>query len=289
MTTTVDLRKKYSELVLSNKKVTVKAVDRKNPNMPKGYDGEFMFTGCKRTYRLPRKQTGGYLQFLSSDEIEAYENLLGYDPGELSYFKKKDNFWDTFKISLGKEGAVLDCNDPYQSLQVKMLAVQREVAESWDERRNNPGEYWFALVDEDVEVKDRLNAAQLKAKAYKLLSKIEGSPKKMSNTLKVLGKRPTPDAKSDWLYAQLGEIIEQTQVIKGVRNIHDFITVREDPDFDLRVFIEDAIKIGEIERRGTVYHLNGGDRIGGKLDDVIEFFKDKSNSDIYKIIESQIK
>ena len=284
-----DLRKKYRDMVLKNTKITVKAVDRKNPNMPKGYDGEFMFTGCKRTYRLPRKEAGGYLQFLTSEELEAYEYLLGLPEGALSYHARKDNFWHKFKVELDKTDLILDCNDPIDSLKARVLSVQSEVAESWDERLNKPGEYWFALVDEDVEVKDKLNAGQIKAKAYKLLSKIDGSPTKMRNTLKVLGKTLSPDADRDFLYTQLIEIIEQTEVIKGVRNIYDFIAVREDDNFDLRVVIADAIKTGEIEKRKTSYFLAGGDKIGGTLDEAIEFLKDKGNSDVLKLIESRIK
>lgn len=285
----VDNEKKYAELVLSDKTVTVKAIDRKNPNMPKGYDGEFMFTGCNRTYRLPRRQTGGYLQFLTNDEIEAYEYLMQYPKGTLSYFAREHNFWDKFNVKIDKGGLILNCNDPVESLKVRLLSIQQEVASSWEERLNRPGEYWFALVDEDVEIKDKLNAAQFKAKAYRLLSKIDGNQTKMANTLKVLGKRPSSDAKIDWMYTELAAIIEQIQVIKGVKNIHDFIAVREDTNFDVRVFIEDALKENELEKKGTTYYLSGGDKIGGTLDDAISYFNDKGNSEIFRVIKSRLK
>jgi uncharacterized protein (DUF736 family) len=288
-TETIDLEKKYSELVLKNKKITVTPCDRKNPNMPKGYDGEFMFTGCTRVYRLPRRQNGGYLQFLTNDEIEAYEYLLQYPKGTLSYYKNKDNFWHKFKITVGKDGLVLNQNDPEESLKIRVLMIQSEIAKSWEERLNRPGEYWFAIVDEDVKIKDKLNAGMLKAKAYKLLSKIDNSHEKMLNTLKVLGKRPTPDAKTDWLYSQLVDIIEQVQVAKGVRNIHDFISVREDPNFDMKVFIEEALRANELEKRSTSYYLNGGDKIGGTLDEAVTYFKDKGNSDVYHVIKANLK
>jgi len=281
--------KQYREKVLKNTIVTVKPVDRRNPNMPKGYDGEFMFTGCKRVYRLPRHQNGSYLKFLTNEELEAFENLLQYNKGDLSFYKRDNNFWDKFSVELDKGGTTLDNNEPIDALKIRLLQIQSEVAKSWKERLNNPGEYWFALVDEDVEIQDKLNLVQLKAKAYKLLSKIEGSTTKMVNTLKVLGKTPSPDAKKDWLYTELATIIEQVQPMKGVKTIHDFIEVREDVNFDLKVFINDAIRVGEIEKRGTIYSLAGGDRIGGSLNDAIEYFKDKANSDVLKIIETKLK
>lgn len=281
--------KKYRDLVLKNTVVTVKPVDRKNANMPKGYDGEFMFTGCHRVYRLPRHQNGSYLKFLTNEELEAFEELLQYNKGDLSFYKRENNFWAKFSVELDKSGVTLDHNEPIEALKIRLLQIQSEVAKSWKERLNNPGEYWFALVDEDVEVQDKLNLAQLKAKAYRLLSKIDGSNQKMINTLKVLGKTPSPDAKVDWLYTELATIIEQVQPMKGMKTIHDFIEVREDENFDLKVFIKDAINIGEIEKRGTIYSLAGGDKIGGSLDEAVAYFRDKANSDILKIIETKIK
>ena len=84
---------------LINKKVKVVPVPRNGGWLPEDHDGAFMYTGCFLETCLPvdsrRKQL---VQILTRDEQEFFETELFLKPGDLSIYKKVDNFWQVIKL-----------------------------------------------------------------------------------------------------------------------------------------------------------------------------------------------
>ena len=84
------------------------------------------------------------------------------------------------------------------------------------------------------------------------------------------------------MYTTLDDIIDDDKALPKL------LSVINDPNFELKIFIEDALSVGAILKDGTRYSLPGGDKIGGILTDVIDYFKDAVNQDIYLKIKNQI-
>ena len=51
-------------------------------------------------------------------------------------------------------------------------------------------------------------------------------------------------------------------------------------DYEARVFIEDAIISGAIEKIGVKYQLPGGDILGFSISETMQFLSDKRNQEI---------
>ena len=211
-----------------------------------------------------------------------FEEELFFNPGELSVYKKKDNYWHTFKVKLDKEERILDLSDPIDNLTYRICMLSPHVAPNW-ETRYQSASFQFALQDEEVIVQEKVTKANKKKDAYKFLGKVENNPDRMRNILRVYGNKVAPNAKAETMYATLDELIDDEKSLPGL------LAVINDPNFEMKIFIEDALSVGAILKKGTRYSLPGGDKIGGVLNDVIDYFKDAVNQDIYLKIKNQIE
>lgn len=275
------------EEILLDKKVKVVPVIRKGGWLPTGHDGEFMYTGCKRSYCLPYDVNKGRLATLLTKEEETFfENELSLDPGTLSVHNKKSNYWrqDNFHIDLDKEGIILDLNDPLDTLKFRCLKMQPEVAPSWGERYDS-GEYKWALVDEGYEVEETSKTASLRLKAYKYFDKIQNSTTKMRNVLRVYGKLAAPNATPEFLISEIDKIINADKA-----TLTKLIEIFEDKTFDAKLFVNQALDCNAIKKQGTKYMLPGGDIIGVGMDDTVDkILEFKKNGDpIYLTIAAKV-
>jgi hypothetical protein len=280
---TTSAPEKDTQTILIDKKVRVVPVYRTGGWLKEGHDGEFMFTGTKFEFDLPiSRKTGRLVSILTEAEQEFFEKKLFMKPGDLSIYKKVDNFWHDFKVRLDKEGLVLDLSDPMDNLQYRVCMVSPHVAPDW-ENRYSSGSFRFALQDEEVITQEKVTKANKRKDAYRFLGKVENNAERMRNVLRVYGDKPSANMKREAMYAKLDEIIEDDATLPKL------LAVINDPNFEIKLFIEDAIKVGAIEKNKTRYSLPGGDKIGGTLTETIDYLKDALNQDVYLQIKNRIE
>lgn len=282
MSETIEKKKLDIKDILKNKKIKVVAIRRDTGYLSAGHDGDFLFTDTFWSTDLRRdSNTNRLVSVLSKDEQEAFEKELNYKPGHLSFYNKDSEFWTkTLRIKLDKNGCVLDLSDPIDFLKHKVLQVSKFIAPSWADKYQS-GEYKFALVDEEDEIKETVSKGSLISKAYKHFGKIEDSVEDMQNILRVYGKKSN-SVKKDFLQAEINKLIES--------DIKQFISIIEDVHFKTKVFIDKALQIRAIDRteKGG-YCLAGGDELGRSLQEAIEFLESPRYQDIYLKLKAQIE
>jgi len=271
---------------LENRKVTVKLVQKYRSGFPKNSAGNTIWDGSKRVYQAPTNMHDRLIALLTEDEQRFFEDRMGFERGHLS-FTKKDNFWREFKVVLEKEGRILDLLNAEDYLAYKVLYHSNPIAKSKEEI--NEVAHDFYLVDERDEEEENIKHTDRYEEASKLFNTIAKTDAKMVNVLRLLGKRVPSDAKTKWLKSELIKVIEQKQKLGGVSNIDDFITVAKDPNFDVKIFIMDAMELGEVYVEGTTYKLRAGDIIGYDMDQAISYFNNPKNQQVRLLMEDRLK
>jgi hypothetical protein len=277
---TTEKKVTIEQFLSPGKKVVVKPIIRDNGIFTKGHDGEFKFTGCLTTICLPiNAKTNSLVPILTKDEQTAFEEELNKPKGALSFYDKKNEFWRTFRVKLDKDGLVLDMGRPMDVLSYKVLQADKHIAPSWEDRFKS-GEYTFALVDSEEEVKANSNRADLMKEVYKQYGKIDENVSKMQNVLKVAGKK-TKSIDPKWLQAEVQKLIDS--------NPKNFLDIVSDKSFNTKVFIEDCLSRNILERttRGG-YKYYGGEEFANNLQEAVEFLEAGGNQDIFLKLKAQL-
>lgn len=273
--------------ILINKKIKVKPIIRSGSILPKGHDGEFMYSGTVCSVCLPfDSKKGRLVNVLTKEEEEFLEKELSLEKGDLSIYKKKENFWEqsNFHINLDKLGMELDLSDPMDFIRYKVLLAFPSIAPSWDKRFDD-GDYKFALVDDNYQVEEDFKDTNIELELYDNLNKIKNSRAKMKDVLRVYGKVPAHDASTDFLVTQIRKLITANKDTK-----EKLLYIFNDPNFEMKVFIEKALECGAMRKEGSRYMLPGGDIIGAGMEDTIATLKKmkKETDPIYLTIYSKV-
>jgi len=276
------------ENYLENKKVNVKIIQKYRTGFSKGSDGSTMYTGCKQVFQLPTNQYDRLLPILTESEQRWFEEKMGLGKGELAFNNKDKSFWKDFRVTLDKKGKVLDLMDPEDYLAYKVLLVSNSVANS--KEAVNVIQHTFYIESAEEEEQENVKLSDRYEEASRLfLNTVSKSNKKMENVLRLLGKKVPPDANTKWLKAEIVKIIEQKAKVPGGYNVDDFIRTASDPEFDLKIFIMDALEIGEIFIEGTTYKLRSGDILGYDMAQAISFLSNPKNQQSRLLIEERVK
>jgi hypothetical protein len=272
---------------LENKKVTVKVIQKYRTGFDKNSDGSTLYTGCKQIYQLPTNQYDRLIPILTEDEQRFFEDRMGLQKGDLSFTNKEKSFWKDFRITLDKKGRTLDLSNPEDNLAYRVLKVVNPVAKS--KESINVLQHLFYIQTEEEEQDNNSKLADRYEEASRLFASISKSDRKMSNVLRVLGKKVTTEANSKWLKAELVKMIEQKAKIPGQLNMDDFIKTASDPELDIKVFILDAMEIGEIYVDGTTYKLRSNDIIGYDFMQAVSYFNNPKNQQSRLLIEDRVR
>lgn len=268
--------------ILINKKIKVTPIIRGGGNLPKGHDGEFMFTDATFSTTVPLdSQRKTLVEVLTPDERKAFEEEFQLPSGTMSFYNRENPYWAKYRVKLGKEGKVLDLSKPTDYIEYKvLLANKRIIAPSWESRFNS-GEYKFALVDEDEQLKSQATKTEILKNAWKHFGKLEDSVEDMKFILGTTNKKTT-SSKIEFLRTEIGKMIET--------NVNQFLAIVEDPKFRIKVFIEKCLNKNILERNSNSgYALKGGDEIGRTLQETIAFLESPKNQDIYLKLKAQIE
>lgn len=280
--------------ITSNKTIEVRPIKRTRPFFKADHDGAFMFSGTYKEYTLPYiNDTRSYANpFESPEEQEEFERVLQLTPGALSINNRNSDFWSTFKVQLSKEGKVLDLNYPMHVLEYRVLkANTKRICPNWEDRNRNSA-YEFALIDKDVEEVNDIRDAERNLRAMELFIKMRKSNKKMYDILRVLGKKLPKEASvnTSQLIKEIDQIIAEKSKVGGVLNIDDFIEAAEDPKLSLKVFVLDAIEIGEIEISKGVYKITSSQTaIGRNLSEAVDYFDSIKGREDKLLIEQRLE
>lgn len=276
---------------LPEKRVIVKANIKPTPFIPNtNHVASFLMPNGKNRFVVPELRNGTLSNPLTKEEkefFESHEAGMSFNQDDLSIYKKKDNFWESYEVYLGKTDRILNLNNPKDYLDYKVLLSNKELVASSEEELNKRNTYLYYLIDEDAAVIKGSEAADKEERAWELFGELKSSRTKMLNFLKVVGLSAAPNSTDDFLKKNIMDFMKsKDQKNKG---INKFIEILEDPLYEEKVFIQDAIRTGALDRKGSSYFMQGGDRIGVTLADAINYLKNPENQEVYMIIQQRIE
>jgi len=290
--------------VLPNEKVHVKPILRSGRWLPDGHSGSFMYDHTSIGVQVPiDKDTGRLKNPLTIAEQKFFETKaqLDMEKGDLNPYKKSDNFWKDFKVTIRKSDAIvtdktvlmtLDLSDPIQYLQYKVLLTNTKpdggiIAPSWDSRLMS-GTYRVAIVHEGQQHSEKLKKSDKMKKAYKYLGKIDSSGDDMFDFLTIYylenakSKRPSEDSSKDFYSAEIQDLIDND--LDGVTKVID-----DAKNYSYKLLVHRALKINALVMvAGQKIETPDGVPVGNSLQQAIQWFKDDRHQDEYLRITNQI-
>lgn len=282
--------KTKTNFTLPNKKVRVKP-NYKNSGWVKNpkHAAYFKLEGTFDKLMVPQLRNGQLANVLTDEEKEYLESVMLMEENDLSIYKKKDNFWHSFSVSLGKEPLILDLSDPNDYIKYKVLLANSYVVAPDVKSINNGGKYKYYIEDEEEVTKIQSQKANIYKQAWMGYAKIEDSKEKLRTFLIVFNETFTPvtkkldrSSKLDFLQKEVSQIVEN--------RTSDFVDIITDKNYDTKALIAEGVQTGVIEKKGSKYYLTGGvDKIGDDFVGAIEFLNSPQNQETRLLIEERIK
>lgn len=281
-----------AKLVLKGDIIEVKPIIRTaNGFFKEGHDGQFMFTGTKKTYQLPFSMgTRSYVKVFDAKEQEAFEVLLGKQPDSLNLYDRDNIFWVKYSVELTKDGKSLDLSNVAHALEYRVLkANSQRIAPDWASR-NRPS-YEFALVSGSQVQEDESKRTALYEKAMEKFFELRKYPSKMYTVLRLLDRRLPKEVSTntDTLKTELLKIIEEKIQSKTSKTAVDFIKAVDDPKFETKALIYDAVDANEITLAGGVFRLQFNDSLMGKnIGQAADYLDDIQNQEERLILQQRM-
>ena len=282
--------KTKTNFTLPNKKVRVKP-NYKNSGWVKNpkHAAYFKLEGTFDKLMVPQLRNGQLANVLTDEEKEYLESVMLMEENDLSIYKKKDNFWHSFSVSLGKEPLILDLSDPNDYIKYKVLLANSYVVAPDVKSINNGGKYKYYIEDEEEVTRIQSQKANIYKQAWMGYAKIEDSKEKLRTFLIVFNETFTPvtkkldrSSKLDFLQKEVSQIVEN--------RTNDFVDIITDKNYDTKALIAEGVQTGVIEKKGSKYYLTGGvDKIGDDFVGAIEFLNSPQNQETRLLIEERIK
>lgn len=262
----------------------------------------FLYNKVKRSYQVPLNSVhrGGGVKVILDDERrikiakyiekfplgmtqkEFFEKELGVDLNPT--LSEKENFWRTNRngrVIITKEGLQLNLNHALDMLKYLILMSDKmKISPSYDARKDK-ATYEFMIVDEGKVITQKLETAEVKANAYVKFAEIAGSKKATVGFIKSLGRSIPATATTEWLKNEVLTVIEN--------NPQSFLDIVNHPQYNERIFIQEAVEIGAILRKGEKrYTLDNGIELGD-LTETVNYLLNPENQEIKLRIKNKIE
>lgn len=293
---------------LRNETVNVRPVESSgkwSTLLVKGQDKKkdpFIYNKVKRSYQVPlnnHRRGGGVKMILDDLERCHIKKYIGkYSEGmtQQEFFEEElgtnlnitlaaeKNFWRTDRrgrVTMTKEGMTLNLNYAVDMLKYLILLSNKKlISPSYDDRILK-ATYEFMIVDEGRVTSKKVEDAELKAKAYIKFAEITSNITKMKGFIRSLGRTVPNNNSEDWLKAEVLMVLEEST--------HNFLAIVNHPQYDKRIFIQEATDAGAIKKMGPKrYTLDNGIELGD-LSDAINYLENPENQEVKMRIKTQIE
>lgn len=239
---------------------------------------------AKIKYVPKQLENGQMANTLTNEEKEYLEKALDLPENGLSKYKK-DSYWNTISISLGKQGAVLDLSNPVDYIKYKVLLKYEDQICPNIAEVNKKQTYRFVIVKKDDEAKAVLKRTDVKKEAYKLLGKLEDDRNALRDFLMVSNIRVSEDTSLDWMSAEVAKIVDS--------NPNKFVDILKDPSYTTRVLFQKAFAKGEIVRKNSQYYTKDGIALAeanqpATLDNAIAYLESNVNQEYRLLLISKV-
>ena len=279
---------------LPNKKVQVKPVIWEDEFIPKNHAGSWRYptTGISLCVPIDRA-TGVMKDPLTEEERNFFESEasgLDFKPGDLSPYKKENNYWAKKRLNIPKPSDMvnddtllleLDLSNPIQYLDYAVIRANTgygaKVAPNKAESRNQKNRIVY-LTEETLELLDIVKKSELRKKAYIEFDKVSNSPTQMFNILYILYLdykgmvMPSKNMKREHMVSLLDNVIMEYP--------QRFLAVVNDPNFETKVLVTSAIADNflTVTKEG-IFASDGTTYCGGSLQETLKFFNDPKNQE----------
>lgn len=304
-TAEIKVEKKYGSF-LEKRIVDIKPVESSgkwSSLLAKGQDmnkSPFILNKVKRSYQVPLNslRRGGGVKVVLDDNtrvlIKKYESSFPHGMTEREFFEKElgvdlnpsankeDNFWRMDKrgrVTLTKEGTTLNLNFPMDMIRYKILISNTLLIAPSYEVRKNKQTYEFMVVDQDKHISQKVELADIRAKAYSKYSEIVSSTTTMKEFIRAIGRTVPVNYTEDWLKSEILTIIESSE--------KNFLAIVEDSNYKSKAFVQRAVEVGSLNRLNNKrYTLDNGVELGD-LNSVIQYLTE--HQEVRLRIKTQIE
>jgi hypothetical protein len=305
---TAEKQKTVYGTFLQNRLVSVKAVESSgkwSTLLVKGQEKQkdpFMYNKVKRSYQVPLNSElkGGGVKVILDDQkrvkIQKYMESFPNGMTQKEFFEKElgvdlnptleadKNFWRSDRrgrVVITKEGMTLNLNQSLDMLKYLILISNRMlIAPSYDERTLK-ATYEFMIVDESKVTSQKLEEANVKSQAYIKFAEVTNSRSSIIGFIKSLGRTIPATATDEWLKGEVLNVVDNSPKY--------FLEVVDHPQYNERIFVQEAIEAGAIIRKGEKrYVLDNGAELGD-LNDTINYLLNPDNQESKMRIKGKIE
>lgn len=284
-----------TELIVSclkNERVIVRHIPRENSmvgNNPKHILYGGMAEGALKRYTVPQLKNGQLNDPLTKAEKDFLEEYMGLEPNALSIFKKNNNFWSNFQVTLQKHDTYLDLSNPDDYIRYKVLLLNKNlIAPDLKTLQDYPkATYEFVLIRESEEESMSQRKISTTKEAYMEYGKIENKASVMRLVIESMtGRAIGESTKLSKLQSSLDELIQN--------DAKTFLKVVKDPMLDTKVLIREAITAGVIyNRAGSLFLRDDNtplcDKGEATLSVAAEYLNKPKNQELRLTIEAKVK
>jgi len=261
----------------------------------------FLLNKVKRSYQVPLNSEvrGGGVKVILDDQrrvkIQKYMESHPNGMTEKEFFEKElgvdlnatlpadKNFWRSDRrgrVILTKEGTTLNLNQSLDMLKYKILISNKTMISPSYEERTLKASYEFMIVEESKVTVKKLEEATLKAQAYIKFAEVTSNKKNTVGFIRSLGRAIPATATEDWLKNEVLTIVDS--------NPEYFLEIVNHPQYSERIFVQEAVEVGAIIRKGDKrYTLDNGAELGD-LTDVVNYVLNPDNQEVKLRIKAKI-
>jgi hypothetical protein len=242
------------KFTLKDEEVFVKFIKKQKGNIVN--ENHILYGGFSEfgtiTYYPRQLKNGHYMNVLTDVEKEGLEIIMGLPKNALSIYNKKDNYWDTIKVEMKKEGKYLNLGNPEEFIQFKILeSYNDQVAPSLKEyNRQRKATYKFVIIRGDEESKFYNQKVDIKKEAFKALGKLEDSLEAMTDFLLMYGTPLAKDSSPEFIKSEINRRADE--------NPKKFLQVVNDPNYKVKVLLSKAVRNKIVRLSGGQYHTSDG-------------------------------
>lgn len=250
-----------------------------------------------RTFVVPKRTDGLFVNILTDSEKDFLESIMGLEPNALSIYKKTDNFWDDSNpnginyVRLTKEDNYFNLSNPEDYIKYKILLANKDfICKSLKELQDHPkATYQFVLISEEGQHEmDQMNMTTT-MRCYKEFGKIESNADVLSLIIEQMTGRPFIAGRSQIVHLQT----KVNELIQG--NNKMFLSIVTDPHLMTYVLIKKGIDSGVISKKNDLLYYRKenlplcehGEEATKSI--AAKFLDNPKNQDLRFTIEQEIK